>query len=1256
MKRIRHWRGLLLSFAILIAACLFVFYSETALRWGVSLLAGKVLQPLSVVEVHGRLAGPFTLKGVAYDDAGYRISLETITVNWKPSALLNATAHVTEFTVKGFHFEQHQQPAKATPAETPATLPDIRLPVTIIVDDASIDGITLDLPEQRSPILITQLALKAETQADTVRVNRLHLTSDWLTLDLNGNIQPYQDYKLKLNLSWLVPQPNSPPWQGNGTLQGNLRQLDLQQRLVSPFAASLNLQGKNMLDDLTWAGTLKVPQMKSSQLPFPVSPAFTVGGELQAKGDLETVSGTSSFAGKVDTIGALKGKIAATFAKRQLHLTLLELNQTGGPAHVEAEGKLDLATPLRYQLVTRWQHLGWPLEKPSFQSEEGQLNLSGENTAYQFDGSFLLSGSQIPNSNWQLKGNGDDKAVTVSALDGKLLDGSVTANADVTFLPQVKWKGKLAATNLNPAVKWEPWPGRISAKASVNGQLTKSGIDMAVLLSSLKGILREHKLDGHAEGSLRGDTASLKRLEVQLGSARLQANGAVGKTIKLDWKLDARELADLLPQGQGKIKAKGNITGPLTTPKIAMLMDGVGVGVVNIRSDKLHADIDIDLQRDNPSRAIVQLQQLQLPGMPQQSLTVKLDGPLDNHRLAIESQSTQQTLQLAVTAGYDGRGWAGDITRLQIDDKKLGQWQLAQPTPFSLLPGDMQLTEFCLNHAEANLCAGGQWTDRSGVSAALRSARFPLQLLAPYLPRRFGINAELNGKVSLAMMPQSPPRVEANLTLGQGELRLLSPEDESTLTALPFQKVVLRLDTSEQGKVDGGLVLSFNESDRLELSFDTKVAKDWQTSQMQQPLQARLQMTLRDMSPVSRLLPEVENVKGTLDADIRLIGTAGDPKLSGYLRLEKGALDIPRAGVSLTDLELAASGDNTKKMDITGKARSGDGNLTITGQFVPTDKKVWALELTMKGKNFVVANIPEARMQVSPDLRARIAGREIRLEGDLDIPSARLEPPDIKLAVKPSDDVVILGEEEEKARQERWLIYTQLRLHAADSIRFIGYGFDGRIGGDLLLIDEPGSLTRGRGVLDVVSGSTYEAFSKKLNIDRGRLNFADSPVQNPNLDIRASRTIGTVIAGVNVTGTAKKPVLTLFSEPPMDQADILAYLTLGHPISSASKGEAETMAGAVNSAGLVGGNYLAGYLGRQFGLEEAGVDVGPNSQTPWLVVGKYLSPRLYVRYGVGVYEDVYSVLVRYKLSDHWQVQGIGGLNSGADIIYTFERP
>jgi translocation and assembly module TamB len=250
----------------------------------------------------------------------------------------------------------------------------------------------------------------------------------------------------------------------------------------------------------------------------------------------------------------------------------------------------------------------------------------------------------------------------------------------------------------------------------------------------------------------------------------------------------------------------------------------------------------------------------------------------------------------------------------------------------------------------------------------------------------------------------------------------------------------------------------------------------------------------------------------------------------------------------------------------------------------------------------------------------------------------------------------VIVDAESTVQEERWLITTNVELEAADTIRFIGYGFDGRIGGRLLLNDEPKRLTRGRGELHVVEGSSYTAFGQKLQTPQGRLIFADSPVDNPNLDIVAQREVGDVVAGVRVNGTARDPVLNLFSQPSMDEADILAYLTLGQPLSSAGQSDGQTMMRAANTAGLAGGDYIASYVGRQFGLEEARLESEGASEQPWLVIGKYLSPRLYIRYGTALLESGNSVLVRYRLSDNWFLEGESGRNSGGDIIYTFERP
>lgn len=1252
----RRWRGMLLSLSAFFAVAFFLLYSEAALRWGVYLVADVLVKPLAVGEVQGRLAGPFSLAGIEYKDAELQLSLEKLTVDWKPSRLFAATAHVTEIRATGLSFVQQQSEAETQAEKGAITLPQIGFPLKLIVADATVEQITLKLPAQTESLVITQLALKAETSLNTLQLHTLSLDSDWLRLGINGSIRPRQDYQIDLALDWTLPQQDASPWHGQGTIRGDIKKLELQQRLVSPFVATLALNARDLLDELTWQGSLDVPQLASSQLPYPISPAFSLGGVLKAQGDIRSLTATSTFAGRVETVGPVEGSLDAAFANQRMHLTRLLLKRQKHPAQIEANGDITLAAPLRYQMQAQWQALSWPLDTPTLESDSGTLNVSGEDRQYQFDGDFKLTGTQVPKSKWRLQGSGDAEAIDISTLEGNILDGTLSGDATLKFVPHLSWQAQLKGKSLNPATRWPQWPGSLTFTAGVSGQLPEEGLEIAVALPSLSGTLRGRKLGGRGEGTWQRGVASLKSLELQLGSARLNAQGQLDKELAFNWQLDASDLADLLPQALGSLKGNGLLSGPLATPRLTLRLDGSSLAISDYRAEQLHADVALDLQQHVPSALMLQVEQLLIPGMPQQSVTLKAEGPLNDHRISLDSRSAKQSLNLGASAGYTEGRWAGTLSRLQIDDESLGQWMLAQAATFSFKAGNMRMEEFCLSQAEANLCTAGHWASDTGLKASLRSALFPLQLLQPYLPQRFGIQGELDGKASLAIAPERPPRLEASLTFGQGQFTLFDPETESEALSLSYTGMELQLDTSAAGALDGEFVLSLSESDRIVFDLQTSLARGWPDKPMRQPLKARLRASLRELAFVSSVIPEVQNLKGLVDVDVSLIGTLRTPRLSGHARVEEGQLDIPRMGLKISDIQLAATGDNTKSMDIAGRAHSGDGDLTLSGQLVPDTKGAWSLELAIAGKDFEVARIPEARMQISPNMTVRIVGREIRLDGKIDIPNARLEPPDISLAVKPSDDVVILSEGEADAEPELWRIHTRVRMTAPDSIRFIGYGFDGRIGGDLLLIDEPGSVSRARGELRVVPGSTYKAFGQKLTTERGRLNFADSPVDNPNLDIRASRTIGDVVAGINVSGTAQKPVLTLYSTPPMDQADILSYITLGHPMNTAGQGEGEALAGAAGTAGLVGGNYLAGYIGKQFGLEEARVEAEPGTQSPWVVVGKYLSPRLYIRYGVGVYEDAYSVIVRYQLTEHWQVQGEGGRNSGADILYTFERP
>ena len=133
------------------------------------------------------------------------------------------------------------------------------------------------------------------------------------------------------------------------------------------------------------------------------------------------------------------------------------------------------------------------------------------------------------------------------------------------------------------------------------------------------------------------------------------------------------------------------------------------------------------------------------------------------------------------------------------------------------------------------------------------------------------------------------------------------------------------------------------------------------------------------------------------------------------------------------------------------------------------------------------------------------------------------------------------------------------------------------------------------------------------------------------------------------------PKLALFSDPAMEQSDMLSYLLLGVPTNKATSAQGAALSGAAASLGLTGGDMLASKLGDAFGLEEMRIESGDTVEESSLVLGKYLSPRIYVSYAAGLFDQSSTFRMRYTLSRRWTVQTETGIVSGADLLYSLEN-
>lgn len=220
---------------------------------------------------------------------------------------------------------------------------------------------------------------------------------------------------------------------------------------------------------------------------------------------------------------------------------------------------------------------------------------------------------------------------------------------------------------------------------------------------------------------------------------------------------------------------------------------------------------------------------------------------------------------------------------------------------------------------------------------------------------------------------------------------------------------------------------------------------------------------------------------------------------------------------------------------------------------------------------------------------------------------------------------------------------------------------NGRLGGVLTVNDRPGRATTGQGQVSV--SGTYKAYGQNLHIERGQLLFASTPVDNPGLNIKAVRKLNPNATidegqevGLLITGTARRPVLTVFSNPVMEQSDALSYLVTGKPLSQVKGGEGNMVGAAAQALGSATGDLLAKSIGAKTGLDMGVSSSDALGGSAAFTVGKYLSPRLYLSYGVGLFDPGQVITLRFRLSHRWNFEAENATDfSRASFNYRIEK-
>lgn len=939
-----------------------------------------------------------------------------------------------------------------------------------------------------------------------------------------------------------------------------------------------------------------------------------------------------------EEVGGVKAKVMLSGAALRPKLDL-KLNE---PQVIRVHGglQLDQAQPV-FDLVAEWSQLSWPMQgEAQYAADKGRLLLRGVADAYRLELRALLSGEGIPAAGIDLVAEGDLNQLRLTPLKSELLGGRLRAEGTIGWQQGVNWDLQVNAEAIDPGLYVADWPGQIGGDLSISGSYEEQ-LALQVQVRRLSGALRGQPVDAKGGLAYRAGMLQADNLELASGPNHLYLNGRAEQQLDLSFTIDAPELASLYPGLAGRLQGSGQLGGAPQTPTITAELTGAALGYQDILAKKI--ELKANWQQSG-GQGDLQISGIDLQGNMINDLRLKIDGTPGAHRLDLSLAAADKNAKFSARGGLIDQSWKGELTSLNLQQQDLGEWLLKAPVRLQLSETRVQAEDLCLVQDVTALCAKGGWSSDAGFDLVGGLRKFDLARLAELIPGEAVIKGELQGDFKLTGTPERPSLI-FRLDPGSGSIQLPEHVEDFELSYRNagingrFEddrgRADIQFDLGSKGRAKGSLQLGPEERGT-------------------RSLRGLINVDFPDLALLAGFVPMLEQVEGRLHTEANLAGTLTNPEISGVLQIENARALLPAVGITLADIDLSIRGDGSRPLQVQGQVQSGKGRITIDGSVDVASGP--AVDLRLKGESFEAVRLPEALVEVSPDLRL-YGSAPYQLTGTLRIPKTAIELKELPSGtVEVSDDEIIIGQETTQEYQPTAQNVTaDVRVVLGEDVTFKGFGLKtGLTGAVETRVDAAGTSVNGK--IELRDGS-YKSYGQDLTVERGRLLFAGPPA-NPSVDLRAVRLSydEQVKAYLAVSGTLSKPRLRVYSEPSLPDTEALAYLLTGRGLKSADRGEGLNIAAAALSMGVSKGEPLLQQLSDRLGLDDLRVEGGDSGiEDSSLVVGKYLDPNLYVGYSQGLFNPEGAVLLRLRLSERLEVESRSGNEQSVDLFYRFEH-
>ncbi|MGS2720864.1 autotransporter assembly complex protein TamB [Paraglaciecola aestuariivivens] len=1245
-----------LAFLLLLAIVVAGLFTPWGSQLSISTV-NKALDELTIEYQSGGLGSELRLSSVNFKQQGIDLQLQDLTLSMQLSCVWRLAVCIEQLSVAQLHLnlaasEQSQSPESKTP---------LSLPFPVSLASVNIQNVRVKVEDSAAvewQSLSAKLDFYQRLRVEKLRLDGLHI-STVAAKQQNTDAEPF-DWQ-NWQYAGIKAQPVILPIY-----------FDLLDVKLNDLRLMLANQPELLISHLAVKakGSAKKLQLDEFKLQH-------AKGKLDAKGSVQ-LNGEFEHQLSLDAHAKLDARPKVQLSMRSsgnIHKLstqfVIDLNSSS------TQAKPDLSTPptdglsvaltakpsdsnLPIDLHASWQSLAWPLSQPQYHSKSGRLLVKGNLSDMQLSANSQVVGPSIPQTQLDLQAKlailKDVKELAIQQLNIASLNGQISSKGKLTLAEHIEWQGQSNISEIDPSVFWP------ALSANINGELVSSA-------NNRNGVwrakLEKFELDGQwqgyplaASGKLdyeQNQGLSIQTLQFINAQNQLMLEGKLDQQQVLDLRfvLTAPELSNSVPSLSGALHMDGSLTGSLSQPKMQYSLKANELLASGILVENATGQGTLVWDEEKPVSIELELSGIQGVSNQAERAALSLQGNAKLHELNVNTVGTDTNLQIKIQGqlfdnAWQGRWLEGDIQSTYANLQLLAPFEIKtnwQTQEYLVAP-------HCWQHSEHGLCVKQAEFKQNTLLWDLSVKEFDLlsvaRRLMPSLPNvktASRLNLDFAGDWHLDALPNA--HLKANLSAAKW---LFTQQNN---LQLDIDQVRINADFSQQN-----IMANFNLSGQQIGSLVANVTGQAgvYSDPLNRPIEGELVIEGFDLAAFKALAPQLDRLEGNIQGQTKIAGTIGSPLLNGELALAKGALKDQGLPVALSEIEQRIS-LNGQSAELVGSYKLGAGKGQLSGQVRWLPEVSGQLNIAGDALEFDYQNMLKAK--VSPNIDIKFEPNNLEVAGEVSIPYARIKVRELPSgSISPSKDVVLVEKQAQKqANQQRIALNLMLNIDPAkaNQVKLDAFGLTTDLQGQLRLQNNKDEVF-GSGEVQLVNGK-YRAYGQSLLIREGDILFTNT-LDRPFINIEAVRdpalTQDGVVAGVKVEGVAQNPNISVFSEPVMEQQQALSYILTGRGLGVGSGDSQDTMlTNALLSLGLGKSENLISKVGNKLGFEDVNLDTTGQGQNTQLSLTGTIAPGVQLRYGVGVFDSVSEVAIRYQLLPKLYLEAVSGVSNAIDIYYQF---